>query len=243
MTQKEIRTRLCQIAEEDYKEFSASLIPGVTNMLGIRLPILRGMAKELVANKEYWYLTCTEFAYFEEIMLQGMMIGYIKTGRGKDAMPFTEVLVLVREFMPRITNWSVNDSFCTTFHAAKKNREEMWEFLMDYKNSHKEYEVRVVAVMLMAHFLVPEYIKDVLAVLGKLDASQYYASMAIAWAYATAWAKFPNETKEYLNSHVIDEKTYQRLLQKCMDSHRIKEEDKELIRSIYRIKGNGREDI
>lgn len=223
MTQIELRSRLEEMAENDYKEFSASLIPGVENMLGIRLPKLRTLAKELA--KENWkeYLSWNEFLYFEETMIQGMILGYAKA-------PIEEILDMTEQFIPRIHNWSVNDSFCTTFQSASKYPKQVWEFLMRYQNSHQEFEVRVVAVMLMAHFLLPEYIEKVLQVLGHLDAKEYYASMAIAWAYATAWAKFPEETKNYLQEHPIDSVTYRRTLQKCIESRRITETDKEWMR-------------
>lgn len=223
MTQQELRSRLEEMAEKDYKEFSASLIPGVKNMLGIRLPKLRTLAKELA--KEDWktYLSWTEFSYFEEVMIQGMVLGYVKA-------PIEEILETAEQFIPRIDNWSVNDSFCTTFQSAKKYPEETWNFFMKYSKSNKEFEVRVVAVMLMAHFLVTSYIDRVLEVLGALDVSKYYASMAVAWAYATAWAKFPEKTRRYLQEHPIDAITYRRTLQKCIESRRITEEDKEWMR-------------
>lgn len=223
MTQMELRNRLEEMAENDYKEFSSSLIPGVENMLGIRLPKLRTIAKGLA--KENWkeYLSWNEYLYFEETMIQGMILGYAKA-------PIEEILDMTEQFIPRIHNWSVNDSFCTTFQSASKYPKQVWEFLMRYQNSHQEFEVRVVAVMLMAHFLLPEYIEKVLQVLGHLDAKEYYASMAIAWAYATAWAKYPKETKNYLQEHPIDSVTYRRTLQKCIESRRITETDKEWMR-------------
>lgn len=223
MTQKELRKQLEEMAEQDYKEFSASLIPGVKNLLGIRLPKLRELAKSLA--KENWkeYLSWSAFTYFEEVMIQGMILGYVKA-------PIKEILGEVRNFIPRIDNWSVNDSFCTTFKAAGKYPKEVWDFLMQYKDSHKEFEVRVVAVMLMSHFLVPEYIDSVLEVLGVLAVKEYYASMAVAWAYATAWAKFPNETKKYLTEYPIDGETYRRALQKGIESRRITDEEKQWMR-------------
>lgn len=235
MTQKEFRDRLVAMAEEDYKEFSAKLIPGVKNMLGIRLPVLRKLAKEMA--KEDWreYLSWTEFDYFEEVMVQGMILGYAKA-------PVEELLEEAGKFIPRIDNWSVNDSFCNGFHIAKKHPKEVWDFLIQYQNSRKEYEVRVVAVMLMSHFLVPEYIGKTLEVLGKLYTEEYYASMAVAWAFATAWAKFPEETKAYLGVSEmevweaqgkecpLDEETYLRMLQKGVESYRVSAEDKEWMR-------------
>lgn len=218
-----VRSELETLAERDYKEFSASLIPGVTNMLGIRIPILRDMAKKLA--KEDWK-ACMEWEdplYFEETMLQGLVLGYAKA-------PIEEILEYTREFIRKIDNWSVNDSFCSTFKIAGKEHEKVWNFLMTYKDSNKEYELRVVAVMLLFHFLRDEYIDEVLEVLSELKNVGYYTSMAIAWAYATAWAKYPDKTKAYLTEHPIDAETYRRTLRKCLESYRISDEDKQWIR-------------
>lgn len=224
MTQKELRIQLEELAEQDYKEFSAALLPGVKNMLGIRLPKLREMAKVLAVGNWKEYLSWSDFIYFEEIMIQGMLLGYAEA-------PIEEILVAAKQFIPRIDNWSVNDSFCATFKIAKKYPKEVWDFLMQYKESRKEFEVRMMATMLMSHFLIPEYISQVLNVLGSLNGQAYYASMAVAWAYATAWAKFPEMTKTYLTGQPVDEMTYLRTLQKGIESRRISEEDKEWMRA------------
>lgn len=227
MTQEELQKKLRASAEEEYQKFSSALVPGVKNMLGIRLPKLRVLARGMA--KEEWreYLSWDCFLYFEEVMIQGMILGYAEA-------PIGELLQYAAGFIPRIDNWSVNDSFCTTFHAAKKNRARVWEFLMRYQNSHREYEIRVVAVMLMSHFLVPEYIERVLAVLKNLDTEPYYASMAVAWAFAEAWAKYPEETKRCLvigDGIALDKKTAIRMLQKCIESRRIPEKEKDWMRT------------
>ncbi len=220
-----VRKELEAIAEVDYKEFSASLIPGVTNMLGVRIPILRKIAKRLA--KEDWK-GCMEWEdtiYFEETMLQGLVLGYAKA-------PVDEILEYTKGFISQIDNWSVNDFFCNTFKIAGREHEKVWDFLMTYKDSKKEYELRVVAVMLLFHFLRDEYIDEVLKVLAELEIVGYYTSMAVAWAYATAWGKYPDKTKEFLQEHPIDIETYRRTLRKCLESYRISDEDKLWIREI-----------
>lgn len=218
-----VRKELTTIAEHDYKEFSASLIPGVKNMLGIRIPILRDMAKNLA--KEDWKgcMEWTDTLYFEEIMLQGLVLGYAKA-------PVEEILKYTKDFIPKIDNWSVNDTFCNNFKIAQKEPEKVWDFLMTYKESKEEFELRVVAVMLMSHFLKDVYIEEVLKVLSELEIVGYYTSMAVAWAYATAWAKYPDRTKAYLMEHPIDAETYRKTLRKCLESYRISDEDKKWIR-------------
>ncbi len=225
MTQEEIRKRLEELAEDNYKEFSASLIPNVKNMLGVRLPMLRNVAKEIARDDWKECFEWKDIIYFEENMLQGMVLGYAKAD-------IEELLVYLRRFIPKIDNWSVNDSFCNSFKIAKKNQNEVWDFLMEYRESNKEYEIRIVAVMLMCYFLDDNYIDRVLEVLKELDASKYYASMGIAWAYATAWSKYPEKTKKYLKEHEIDSDTYKKTLQKCLESNKVSAEDKEYIRGI-----------
>lgn len=220
-----VRKELESIAEADYKKFSASLIPGVENMLGIRIPILRDMAKKLA--KEDWK-GCMEWKdtlYFEETMLQGLVLGYAKA-------PVDEILAYTKDFIPKINNWSVNDTFCNNFKIARKEPQKVWDLLMTYKDSQDEFETRVVAVMLMSHFLDDSRIDAVLKVLGELEIVGYYTSMGVAWAYATAWAKYPEKTKAYLLAYPIEPETYHKTLRKCLESYRISDEDKEWIREV-----------
>ena len=43
----EIRNKLAILAEEDYKRFISSLVPGEENIIGVRTPKLRILAKEI----------------------------------------------------------------------------------------------------------------------------------------------------------------------------------------------------
>ena len=49
---EEIREKIYGLAEEDYKEFNKKLLPGVEHVIGIRLPALRKLAKE-IAKEDY----------------------------------------------------------------------------------------------------------------------------------------------------------------------------------------------
>ena len=44
---EEIRKELINLADEKYRKFHCNLCPGVENILGIRLPILKEIAKNL----------------------------------------------------------------------------------------------------------------------------------------------------------------------------------------------------
>ncbi len=227
MTNGEIRAFLLEHAEREYREFSAGLIPQGQEMLGVRIPVIRGLAKQIA--KEDWreYLHTAENDFFEETMLQGLVIGYAKAD-------IEEILSFAAEFIPKINDWSVNDSFCTTFKIAQRHRERVWDFLMGYRDVQKEFPQRVVAVMLMDHFLTEEYIDRVLAVWDALGHEGYYRKMGVAWGVAAAYAKFPEQTHAFLLNNHLDDFTYNKSIQKMIESYRITPQQKEILRTMKR---------
>ena len=48
-----IKQRILSKAEKDYKKFSQSLIPNIDNVLGVRLPVLRKIAKEIYKSENW----------------------------------------------------------------------------------------------------------------------------------------------------------------------------------------------
>ena len=217
-TNDDVKECLYNLSDKRYKEFSKSLIPGCENMLGCRIPALRQFAKEIVRTDFRTYLENATDDFFEETMLQGFVIGYAK-------MDIEERLLYAGKFIPKIKDWSVNDGFCSTFKVAVLDRERVWKFLLPYAKSTKEFEVRVAAVMYMDYFLTKDYIDKVLKMLFSMKQDEYYAMMGIAWALATAYAKFPEETKEALNWE-WPVKTLNKAIQKMCESYRISDEEK-----------------
>lgn len=228
MTNEEIRECLLELADAKYQEFSSALIPGCRTMLGVRIPKLREFAKQLAKGEVEEYLQSASDEIFEEVMLQGMVIGYSKCDIEKK-------LEYAKNFIPKITDWSINDSFCSGMKCTIKHRERVFEFLQEYVSSEKEFEQRFVAVMLMDYFLTEEYIDQVLAILDGLKNDGYYTKMGVAWAIATAYAKFPEQTHTYMTElNTLDDFTYNKSIQKMIESYRISPEQKEIVRKLKR---------
>ncbi len=94
---EEIREELINLADEKYKKFHSNLCPGVENILGVRLPILRKLSKDLSKNNYEDYLNNDNAKYYEEVMVEGLIIGYIKTDNETR-------LKYIRNFVPKINN-------------------------------------------------------------------------------------------------------------------------------------------
>ncbi|WP_091167499.1 DNA alkylation repair protein [Paenibacillus sp. 1_12] len=222
-----IKEQLFGLAEVDYQKFSAALIPNINNVLGVRLPELRKLAKIIAKGDWRTYLEQADNEYFEEIMLQGMVIGYVQTD-------LDELLRYAADFVPKIDNWSVCDSFCIGLKLTITNREPMWDFLQPYLLSNQEYDIRFGVVMLLDYYIEEEYISRVLQRLDNIKHEGYYVKMAVAWALSICYVKLPEPTMTYLKSNSLDKLTYNKALQKITESYRVDLETKKMIRSMKR---------
>ena len=75
-----IRRILEEMAEPDFQKFASSLIPNIPreSLLGVRLPRLRRLAAKIAKGDWRMYLAQARDDSYEEIMLQGMVIGKIQ---------------------------------------------------------------------------------------------------------------------------------------------------------------------
>ena len=224
---EEIEKRIFELADTKYKEFHSGLCPNINNIVGVRVPVLRNYAKELSKSDFRSYLDNAKNEYYEEIMLQGMVIGLSK-------MNLEERLRYVKKFVPKIDNWAICDVFCAGLKFANKNKQEVWKFLQQYKNSMEEFELRFFIVMLLDFYITDEYIKEVINILDNIKHEGYYVKMAIAWTISIAYIKYPEITMKYLINNTLDDFTYNKALQKIVESYRVSNQDKAIIRNMKR---------
>lgn len=226
---KKVDIRLREMADEKYREFHGRLIPGVeTIFYGVRVPALRKFARQLA--KEDWrgFVELTkDSSVYELNMLCGMVCALAKCD-------FEEKLEYVEKFIPSINNWAVCDIVCGDLKDVKNNRERMYQFILPYLESQQEYEVRFAVVILMQYFVTDEYIYNVLKNYDGIRHNGYYVKMAVAWGISICYVKYRDITLEYLASCNLDDFTYNKSVQKMIESLRVSREDKEMLRSMKR---------
>lgn len=225
MDREQILAELKKHADEKYRKFSSGLLPGVNAILGVRLPELRKMAKRMAREGCKENLRQLSEDTFEEVMLQGMLIGYAD-------LPAEERLELIREFVPKIGNWSVCDSFCTGLKFTRREQERVFSFLQPYIVSQKEFEQRFATVMLLDYFIDKQWLPRTVDALERIDAKGYYAKMAVAWAMAECYLHFPEEVMPVLRENRLAPEVQQKTLQKIIESRTISPETREEIRAM-----------
>ena len=229
MTNQEIRQKLESLAEKKYKEFSEALIPGSREILGVRIPALRALAKEIAKGDWQTYLDNAVDDSFEEVYLQGFVVGYAKTD-------FQIILPYIKKYVAKINDWSLCDGFCATLKITKKYKDDIKKLLKEYARKDTEFEQRFVAVMLMDYYLEDEDIDETLKMLDNLKNPGYYCKMGVAWAIATAMAKQRDKTMEYLaeGNNTLEDWTHNKTIQKMQESFRISKDDKDILKGMKR---------
>lgn len=226
---QKIKQRILKEADPDYKKFSASLIPNIDNILGVRLPTLRKIAKEIYKSGEWEeFVNKQQCEFMEEVMLQGMIIGLIKTNP-------EEILEYVKNFIPKIDNWAVCDTFCNSLKFTNQNKELVWEFIQPYFKSDKEYDLRFGYVMLLTHFIEEKYIEKILKLIDNFKDDRYYSKMSVAWALSICYIKLPEKTHKYLKTSKLDNWTFNKSIQKICESLRVDKDTKNMLKCLKKI--------
>jgi len=224
----EIKKKLLELSDPKYKQFHGELCPGVDNIIGVRVPVLRNFAKELVKEYEIERLLKEiDDEYYEEVMLQGMLIGLEKED-------WQQIQNHICAFVPKIDNWAICDVFCAGLKITKKYKKEMWCFLQNYLKSDKEFEIRFAIVMILDFYIEDEYIEKNFKIFDNISSQDYYVQMALAWAISICLIKFYDKTVEYLKNANLDNFTYNKALQKARESYRITQKQKEELKKMKR---------
>lgn len=226
-----IREYLFYMADQKYQEFQSGLVPGNDLIIGVRIPVLRKYAKELLKScKAAELLQIIADVYYEEVLLQGMVIGL-------QPKPEWEVVVKqIQGFVPKIDNWAVCDIFCGGLKITKQYKEEMFAVLEPYISSEAEFERRFGIVMLLSYYMEEEWLDKLFFIFERVSLEGYYVQMAVAWAVSICLVKFYQRTLVYLSGCGLDDFTYNKALQKATESYRITKEQKEHLRSLKRVK-------
>lgn len=220
---QKIKEKLKFYSDEKYRKFSATLLPNTDNLIGVRLPILRKLAKEIAKNNCDDFLNA-EPEYYEETMLQGMVIGLVCKN--------IEDLPIIKNFIHKIDNWGVCDSFCCSLKLCNHNLQNFWEFITPYAKSDDEFEQRFAYVMMLNYFVTKEYLSKIFTIVDKFKSEKYYAQMAVAWLLSICYVKFPIETETYLRISKLDKFTYNKSIQKIIESYRVENETKNRLRAM-----------
>ncbi len=77
--------------------------------------------------------------------------------------------------------------------------------------------------MLLENFITTKELSRTLCALVEIPAKGYNARMGVAWALSICGVKFPKQTLGFLETAKLDDWTYNKALQKMLESRRLPE--------------------
>ena len=222
-----VRRELEKNTDPKYREFHKSLVPGLEDILGVRVPKLRQIARKAAGEDYDMFAAQANIKVYEERMIRGMMIGYAKMDDQRRRRELDA-------FVPLINNWGICDCCCATYKFMGKNPEEWFDYLKKYAGSDREFEIRFAVVCMLDFFLTDVFIDRVLDILCQIRHEGYYVKMAVAWAVSIAYIKYPEKTAVLFEKNILDDFTHNKAIQKIRESYRVDPKDKERLKAMRR---------
>ncbi len=219
--------KLRALAESDYKAFNEKLIPTNYEILGIRMPVLKKLAKEIAAHPDVeTYLQHPDYATYEHVLLYGLVLGNLKTSSLETIFTYLDPLIL------KFDNWAHVDSIVCTPKIFRKYPEEVLTHFLPLKTHEGEFTKRTFVTFLMDYFINETYIDTALKHLQEVPQGQYYVDMAIAWAISVGLIKFYDKTLPLLEQQTFSKFVHNKAIQKARESYRIPPEVKEILNKM-----------
>lgn len=221
---KYMLSKLLKLADIDYKNFQAKLIPNISpdTIIGIRVPVLRKFAQTIDDKSKKDFLKILPHTYYDENMLHAIMLSKIKE--------YDTCITLLDNFLPYIDNWAVCD--CLSPQAFRKQDVSLFEKIKIWSQSKNTYTCRFGIKMLMSHFLDKNFLPEYLKIVANIRSNEYYVNMMIAWFFATALAKQWTDTFPYIKDKKLNDWIHNKTIQKAIESCRINDEQKSILKSL-----------
>lgn len=200
---------LIDYQEDKYREFHKKLITSSYPLLGVKITILRRLAKTIDYDM---YIQNMSLEYYEDIILYGMIIV-----KEKDEL---KRKTLIDDYLKYIDCWSICDTFCTNLSYVKKNLDNYFEWILNYLEDERPFYVRFGLVMLLKYYSSEKYINVILSKVDKIKNNDYYCQMGIAWLLCELAVINKNKIDIFVKKQSLNiQKMY---LRKVKDSFRIK---------------------
>lgn len=221
----DIVAKLAKLAEgnETYAEFNKRIVNTEMPVIGVRVPDLRRLARELAPDMsaaDISELLTVQDESFDYVLLCGLLITHAR-------LDDHTAIDLTKQYLPRVDSWAHIDVF-----VEKKRRfagEVWWDFALACLQGEAELTVRYGVVSLMTNFLDEAHIDQVFAALRDIKHDGYYVKMALAWLYATAAVHFFELTLAELENRHVDVWTHNKAYQKMRESRRFTPEQQDII--------------
>lgn len=208
-------------------DFDSKILNTPSKVLGIRVPVLRKVAKAL-SEQVPQVLDCDIWQNCYELQtLQGLLIAKIKNPE--------KCLEYLQNYVTKIDNWASCDLTAGDLKIIAKNLDLFRDFICECLHSEQEFVCRFGIILLMKYYLNEQEIDNTLRIIDNINSKFYYVNMALAWLICESFLKDKSKTLKYLKNAKISNFAINKGIQKIRESFRVNQIDKDEILHYKRI--------
>lgn len=212
MNINDYQEKLNQSIDPKYQKFSSSLSGSLLPLLGIRIPLLRSLIKEVKDDKSFDPQKLKLNKYLE-YNLSYLAISLERLNDIKSQMEFLSINLVYAK------GWQVTDTLVS--YVRKLSFKEYFPYFKDLIQS-KDTFTRRFAIVLMRRFAFDKDISKAFTYLK--DDKEYYVEMAWAWLIADVMVYQPSQALLILKRKQLSSTIKKKATQKIRDSYRVDEE-------------------
>ncbi len=214
---------LKKLSDEKFKNFNDKIINTTSKTIGVQIPKLRLIAKEISKGNYISFLSLNMPDIFELHIIYALVLSKIKD--------INLSYPLFKNFIYTINNWAVCDILCGEYKIVLKNKEFYLKKIKEFVKTNNEFVVRVGLILLMK-FYIKTNLFEIFEILNTITCNKYYVNMGIAWLLSTTFIFDEKSTLNYINtsqlSYFVKNKTFQKILESKQVTPLQKEDIKKL---------------
>lgn len=223
MQYQQLLATLEENADTNYRDFHKRLLKNDSiNVIGVRIPILRKIAKQFKGDVDN--LLSFPDEYYEVTFIKLTAVSCLK---------YEEFIRYIDVCVPLIDNWATCD--CFTPKCIEKHKVDFLPYIRKYLSYDGEFYQRFALTTLLHFYVEENFIDEIFEAIKKADLEKYYyVHMAAAWLIAEVLVKYYDSGVKFLQLNQIIAKTHNKAIQKANESFRLSEEQKNFLKEIKR---------
>lgn len=217
----EFENYLLSLIKIDKVNWTNKIINTKMPVLAILSPVLKDITKEIVKGNFLEFIELWPYTYYEESVLLSKLIMNIKDFETQKSYIYKQAI--------SADNWATIDSL--EFNKINaKNASDYYDLTLLLIKNEKPFARRAGIRILFKLIDNDNYINNIYTILDSFkEEKEYYVNMVLAWLLAELVTKRRDETLNYLSHNNLNDFVINNGIQKCRDSFRITETDKDFL--------------
>ena len=211
----ELNKYLESIKAPDKIEFTKRVVNTNMPLLGINIPTLESIAKDIAKGNYISFLDNCHYEYYDLTIIAAKLINRIKD--------YNDLERELDRFLKYCDNWSSIDTLKLQIKGNEAKK---------YTTSKDTFTRRCGFIIFFKYISEDNYIDEIFNTIDTMTKEEeYYVNMGISWLLCELMIKRRKETLAYLKHHHLNSFVLNKFISKCHDSFRISDEDKQMLKT------------